>query len=254
MIAIISPAKKLDSQSKVNTSQCTYPELLNKANQLIEELRKFTPSDLEELMSISPQIAEQNYERFLRWDPEAHREGKQALFLFNGQVYAGLDAPSLDEKDISFAQDHLRILSGLYGVLKPLDLILPYRLEMGTKLPNPEGENLYEFWGKQITKKINESLKQEKNPVLVNLASQEYFKSIDSKSIDGKIISPVFKEKKGNQYKVIAIYAKKARGLMSRYMIENKLQDAEALKSFDLDGYIYNEELSSETNWVFTRR
>jgi len=253
MIALISPAKKLDNQSTVQTSQYTYPDMLTQANQLIEELRKFTPSDLEKLMNISPQIAEQNYERFLRWNPDDHKEGKQALFLFNGQAYAGLDAPSLGEEDIAFAQDHLRILSGLYGVLKPLDLILPYRLEMGTKLPNPEGDNLYEFWGTKITQKLNESLKQEKNPILVNLASQEYFQSIDRKSIEGEIISPVFKENKGNQYKTIAIYAKKARGLMSRYIIQNNLQDPDELKSFDLDGYFYNEALSSKTNWVFTR-
>jgi cytoplasmic iron level regulating protein YaaA (DUF328/UPF0246 family) len=190
----------------------------------------------------------------MRWTPEASKDkASQAIFMFNGHVYQNLNAETLSESDLEFAQEHLRILSGLYGILRPLDLIQAYRLEMGTKLTNQRGENLYEFWNTKINEHINKELQKHKNKTLVNLASQEYFKAIQPESINEKIITPVFKEKKGKQYKTIAIYAKKARGEMTRFIIEDKIEDPEALKTFEKDGYVFNEYLSSDTEWVFTR-
>lgn len=254
MIAIISPAKTLDFESKVQTKKYSNPGFLNESEKLIHELRKFKPNEIAKLMSVNDDLANLNVERFLSWErPFKPENAKQALLAFKGQVFVGLDAKSLVESDLLFAQEHLRILSGLYGVLKPLDLIQAYRLEMGTKLKNPKGKNLYEFWGTKLADFINKELSKHKEKTLINLASNEYFKAIKPKTIQGEIITPVFKESRGADFKVITVYAKTARGLMSRFMIKNRIQNTEDLKAFDMDGYLFNQDLSTETEWVFTR-
>lgn len=254
MITIISPAKTLDFDTKVQTKEYSQPDFLNKSEKLVDELKKFSPKELGELMNINNDLATLNYQRFLQWELPFNKENaKQALLVFKGQVFVGLDAKTLLEKDLLFAQDHLRILSGLYGVLRPLDLMQPYRLEMGTKLKNSEGNNLYKFWGTKITEVINQELSKQKNQFLINLASNEYFKAINPKKIKGKIITPVFKEAKGNGFKVITVYAKTARGLISRFMIKNRIEKPEQLKAFESDGYLFNNDLSTENEYVFTR-
>ncbi|MBI9052221.1 MAG: peroxide stress protein YaaA [Bacteroidales bacterium] len=254
MITIISPAKKLDFKSEVKSKEFTIPDLLNDSKILIKELQKLNPVDIVKLMKVSSDIANLNFERNLSWrTPFNLDNSKQAIYAFNGQVYLGLEAKTLSKKDLLFAQDNLRILSGLYGVLRPLDLMQSYRLEMGTALKNPKGKNLYEFWAAKITDKINAELQTHKNKVLINLASNEYYKSVKSKSIKGDIITPVFKEAKGNTYKTIAVYAKTARGLMSRFIIQNRIQNPEDIKTFDVSGYLYNQDLSTSKQWVFTR-
>jgi cytoplasmic iron level regulating protein YaaA (DUF328/UPF0246 family) len=205
-------------------------------------------------MSISDDLAQLNYERNQAWKvPDlADCVSKPAIYLFKGDVYQGLDAPTLDANGVSYAQKHLRILSGLYGLLRPLDLTRPYRLEMGTKLVNPKGKDLYAFWGDQITQLVNTEIAQAGKP-LINLASNEYFKAIKPKRLNAEIITPVFKDMKGGQYKIVSFYAKKARGMMVRYAIDHKVEDAEDLKFFDYGGYQFRPELSSQTHWVYTR-
>lgn len=254
MIAIISPAKTLDFKSKEQTEKYTQPDFLKESEVLIKELRKYKPKELVELMSINSDLANLNFERFLNWGiPFNLENSKQALLAFKGQVYVGLDAKSLDANDLGFAQDHLRIISGLYGILRPLDLMQAYRLEMGTPLKNPEGKNLYEFWRNKITDTINKELKGHKHKVIINLASNEYFKAIKSKLVDGDIITPVFKEEKGNDFKVITVYAKTARGLMSRFIIQNRIEKPEGIKAFDADGYLFSKDMSTDKEWVFIR-
>jgi len=254
MITIISPAKKLEQSSQSITNQYTTPELIKDAEELIDELRQLSPQDIEELMGVSRDIAEMNYERFMRWTRNISKENAQrAIFMFNGHVYKRLNSKSLNEDDLEFAQKHLNILSGLYGILRPLDLIQPYRLEMGTPLKTERGNNLYEFWNNKINKNINAALQDQENPTLINLASREYFKAIKPNSVKGNIITPIFKEKKNNEYKTIAVYAKKARGAMTRFIIKEKINNPEALKTFEEEGYIFNEELSYKNEWVFTR-
>lgn len=254
MIAIISPAKTLDFESQVQTKKYSDPDFLDDSEELIQELRKFKPNEIAKLMSVNDELANLNFERFLHWQrPFNTDNAKQALLAFKGQVFVGLDAKSLSENELLFAQEHLRILSGLYGVLRPLDLIQPYRLEMGIKLKNPKGKNLYEFWGTKLAELINKELAKQKEKTLINLASNEYYKAIKPKTIQGDIITPVFKESKGNGYKVITVYAKTARGLMSRFIIKNRIQHSEDLKAFDMDGYLFNQDLSTEKEWVFTR-
>ena len=254
MITILSPAKKLDFNKTVQSKLNSQPDFLDDSKILINELRKLKPKDISKLMKISDDLANLNVERNLSWStPFNMSNARQAIFAFRGQAYIGLDADSLDDHDLKFAQDHLIILSGLYGVLKPLDLMQAYRLEMGTNLKNPRGKNLYEFWGDKITDDINKELAKQKHKVLVNLASNEYFKSIKPKLLKGEIITPIFKEEKGGGYKVITVYAKTARGLMSHFMIKNRIENPEDLKAFDTDGYLYNEDLSTEKEWVFTR-
>lgn len=254
MLSIISPAKTLDFKTKVPTDKYSNPDFLKESKILIEQLRKLKPKELAKLMSISDDLANLNFERFLKWGTPFNLENaKQALLAFKGQVYVGLDAKTFNEDDLSFAQDHLRILSGLYGMLRPLDLMQAYRLEMGTDLQNPNGKNLYEFWGTKISDAINKELKNFKTKVLVNLASNEYYKAIKPKLIQGDIITPVFKEAKGNTFKVIAVYAKTARGLMSRFIIKNRIENSDDLKAFDMDGYLFNHDLSTDKEWVFTR-
>jgi len=254
MITIISPAKTLDFKSEVQTSINSQPGFLQDSKILMKELVKLNPKDIVRLMKVNDDIANLNFERNLSWKtPFTTDNAKQALLAFRGQVYVGLDAKTLTEDDLVFAQDNLIILSGLYGALKPLDLIQAYRLEMGIALKNPIGKNLYEFWGTKIGEFLNNELAKHKNKVLINLASNEYFKSIKPKLINGEIITPIFKEAKGNEYKVITVYAKTARGLMSRFIIQNRIETPEDIKAFDTDGYLFNRDLSSEKEWVFTR-
>ena len=254
MLTIISPAKTLDFKSDVQTKQYSQPNFLNDSKVLIDELRKLNPKDIAKLMSVNDEIANLNFERNISWKtPFTPDNAKQSLLAFKGQVYIGLDAKTLSEDDLLFAQNHLRILSGLYGILRPLDLMQTYRLEMGIPLKNPKGKNLYEFWGTKITDTINNELSRHKHKVLINLASNEYYKVVKSKLIKGDIITPVFKEDKGNEFKVVTVYAKTARGLMSRFIIQNRIENPENIKAFDTDGYLFNRDLSTEKEWVFTR-
>ena len=254
MLIVISPAKKLDYDAPAKTKKFTMPDFLDDSAELISLLRKYSAMDLAELMHLSMNLAELNFDRYYQWKKDyGTEEAKQCLLAFKGDVYAGMDAESFSAKDLDFAQSHLRILSGLYGLLRPLDLMMPYRLEMGTKLENERGKNLYEFWGDTITNAINKQLKAQKDDILINLASNEYFKSVKPKQIEGRIITPQFKENKNGTYKMIGIYAKKARGLMSRFILLNRLKNPEEIKEFDYEGYQFNKELSKGDQWVFTR-
>lgn len=254
MLALISPAKTLDYQSTLPTDEQTLPRLLQQSQQLIDVSRKLSASQIASLMSVSEKIANLNVERFRDWDSDFDlSNARQAIFAFKGDVYTGLDAYHLDEKDFKFAQKHLRMLSGLYGLLRPLDLMMPYRLEMGTRLENPRGHNLYEFWGDIITNLINEDLEQAGSNVLVNIASDEYYKSVKESKIKAEIIKPVFLDQKNGKYKVISFYAKKARGLMARFIIENQLSSIDDLKSFNTDGYYFDAASSLAGELVFKR-
>lgn len=254
MLALISPAKTLDYETALPTDTYTQPRLLEQSQQLIDVCRKLSATEIASLMTVSEKIANLNVERFRDWNAEFDfSNARQALFAFKGDVYTGLDAYHLKDHDIDFAQQHLRMLSGLYGLLRPLDLIMPYRLEMGAKLKNSRGNNLYEFWGSIITDKINQDLAEIDAKLLVNLASDEYYKSVNEKKIRAEIIKPVFLDQKNGKYKVISFYAKKARGLMARYLIENKLSQVEQLKAFDSEGYYFDAESSSDKELVFKR-
>lgn len=255
MLIVISPAKKLDYETPSKTKVYTLPDYLDDAEILIRRMRDFSVLDISELMHVSSKIAELNFDRYEAWNKRfTPTNAKQAILAFMGDVYTGLDASSLKQADLKYAQKHLRILSGLYGLLRPLDLMKAYRLEMGTKLQTDKGKNLYEYWGMKITDGLNAQMKAIKTDALINLASNEYFKSVKVRQIAGNVITPAFKEYKNGDYKMIGIYAKKARGLMSRYIIENRLSDPQDIKSFDIDGYQFNKKLSSELNLVFTRR
>ena len=254
MLIIISPAKTLDFTTPAQTDRSTQPELLDESQVLIERARQLSIFDIADLMKVSIKLAELNFERFEKWQrPFTSANAKQALLAFKGDVYTGLGADDFSKADLDFAQGHLRILSGLYGLLRPLDLMQPYRLEIGRSLSNPRGKNLYEFWGDKITDAINRQLRREKEAVLINLASNEYFKSVKPKKLTGRLITPNFKELKNESYKVIGVHAKKARGMMSRFIIKNHLTDVEDLKSFTNMGYHFNPELSNDTDWIFTR-
>ncbi|MHA3981926.1 peroxide stress protein YaaA [Acinetobacter venetianus] len=254
MLALISPAKTLDYETALPTDTYTQPRLLEQSQQLIDVCRKLSATEIASLMSVSEKIANLNVDRFREWNADFDfSNARQALFAFKGDVYTGLDAYHLKDQDIDFAQQHLRMLSGLYGLLRPLDLMMPYRLEMGTKLKNARGHNLYEFWGNMITEQINQDLAEIDVKVLVNLASDEYYKSVNEKKIQAEIIKPVFLDQKNGKYKVISFYAKKARGLMARYLIENKLSQVEQLKAFDSEGYYFDAESSSNKELVFKR-
>jgi len=254
MLMVVSPAKNLDYETAPQTKQSSQPDFLDQAEVLMQDLRKLAPHQLSQLMGISDKLGSLNYDRNQAWSqPFTSDNAKQALLAFNGDVYTGLDAASFKADDFKFAQKHLRILSGLYGLLKPLDLMQPYRLEMGSKFANQGGKNLYEFWGETITDALNTQLKKTKSEVLLNLASNEYFKSVKPKSLNAEIIAPAFKDWKNGQYKIISFYAKKARGLMAAYVIKNRITEAAQLKQFDAAGYYYNTELSTDKQWIFTR-
>lgn len=254
MLMLLSPAKTLDFETAPVTDKATQPDFLDQSRELIGVLRDLAPQDISSLMSLSDKLGQLNYDRYQQWHtPFTPDNAKQAALAFKGDVYTGLNAEQFKAGDFTFAQKHLRILSGLYGLLRPLDLIQPYRLEMGTKLANPRGDNLYQFWGERLTQAINDQLATLKSTVVVNLASNEYFKSVQPKQLSAPLITPVFKDWKNGQYKIISFYAKKARGLMAAYAIQNRIQDAEALKAFDVEGYAYNDDLSKGAQWVFTR-
>lgn len=255
MLVVISPAKSLDYETPVKIRKFTQADFLEDSAQLISQLRELSPAQVSSLMSISPNLGELNQSRFKQWHmPFDKDNARQALFAFKGDVYIGLDAYGLSSADVSFAQNHLRILSGLYGLLRPLDLIQPYRLEMGTSLKNSKGNSLYQFWGDKITDALNQELNAHRNSVLVNLASNEYFKSVRTKQLQADVISPVFKDFSNGQYKIVSFFAKKARGLMSAYIIKNRLHKAEDLLVFDVDGYRYSEKDSTSHAPVFLRK
>ena len=255
MLIVISPAKTLDFETPSRVPAFTLPEFLDDSAELIDELRAFEPHRLSDLMGISPKLADLNSNRYHDWSlPFTADNARQSVLAFKGDVYAGLDAGSLDSEDLQFAQQHLRILSGLYGVLKPLDLMQPYRLEMGTKLKNRRGKDLYDFWDDRINQALGRELAAQDDPVLVNLASNEYFNSVQPEKLAARIITPGFKEERNGEYKFISFTAKKARGLMSRYIIRNRLSDPEDLRGFNLEGYRYNASLSGADRPVFTRK
>lgn len=254
MLMIISPAKTLDYESPLATETYTQPDYLDDACELIDQLKDLEPHQVSNLMSISDKLGQLNAERFRTWHtPFTPDNARQAILAFKGDVYTGLDAESFSEDDFAFAQQHLRMLSGLYGLLRPLDLMQPYRLEMGTKLANPRGKDLYTFWGERISQWLNEDLEAQGDQVLLNLASQEYFGAVKPKALNARVIDTVFKDQKNGQYKIISFYAKKARGLMARYVIKERLQDPEGLKDFNLDGYRFDAASSSENQLVFLR-
>ena len=251
---LLSPAKTLDYETPATTDSFSIPDYLGKSSELVKVLKQKSFLDLMELMQVSQKIAELNVERFNQWKlPFSTENAKQAVLAFKGDVYTGLDASALSENRLAYTQSHLRILSGLYGLLRPLDLMQPYRLEMGLKLTTKKGENLYQFWGEKITDALNVLLAKQDEPVLINLASNEYFKSVQKKNLDGRLITPEFKDWKNGKYKMISFFAKKARGLMVRYAIDHNIQKAEVLQNFDYDGYHFNLELSRADKWVFSR-
>ena len=254
MLIVVSPAKTLDYESPLATEKFTQPDLVSYSKELIEVCRKLTPADVSSLMKVSDKIADLNVGRFQEWSETFTTDNaRQAILAFKGDVYTGLEAETLSDADFDYAQDHLRMLSGLYGLLKPLDLMQPYRLEMGTKLANEEGTNLYQFWGNVITDKLNEAIAAQGDNVLINLASNEYFKAVKPKNLDAQVITPIFKDCKNGQYKVISFYAKKARGMMARYIIENRIESVADLTKFDVAGYYFVEEESTPTDLVFKR-
>lgn len=255
MLAVISPAKNLDWHTPIPKIKASQPALLEQAERLVNQLRPLPPRDVSALMRISDKLGQLNYQRYQDWQrPFTKSNARPAIFAFAGDVYQGLDAHSLNAEDLAFAQNHLRILSGLYGLLRPLDLIQAYRLEMGTALANPEGKDLYAFWGRQITDALNVQLKKLSSSTVINLASNEYFKAVKAKELGANVLEPVFKDWKNGQYKVISFYAKKARGLMSAYIVKKRLTRADELRAFDWGGYQFNETMSDDQKWTFTRR
>ncbi len=253
MIIVLSPAKSLDYQTPPTLAEYSQPDFLDQSQQLIEGLRELSPAQVASLMKISDPLAALNVTRYAEWTrPFTLDNAKQAVLAFNGDAYEGLAAPSLSLADLHFAQAHLRILSGLYGLLRPLDLMQPYRLEMGTRFANSGGRDLYVFWGEHITDALNSALRDAGAKVLVNLASEEYFKAVKSKKLSVPVIQPVFEDWSGGKFRVVSFYAKRARGLMARLAIVNRLTDAAGLKDFD--GYAYTADSSSDRVWVFRRR
>ena len=254
MLMVISPAKTLDYETAPATERFTQPQYLDHSQALIEQLRELSPAQISELMHVSDKIGGLNAARFGSWTPAfTPANAKQALLAFKGDVYTGLDAQSFAEADFDYAQEHLRMLSGLYGLLRPLDLMQPYRLEMGTKLANARGKDLYAFWGPRISEWLNEALADQGDDILLNLASNEYFSAIKRSVLKARVIDTEFKDLKNGQYKIISFYAKKARGLMSRFVIQERINDPAALKQFDAQGYRFNAQQSSADKLVFLR-
>ena len=255
MLIFLSPAKSLDYKTPPHVAAYTQPAWLPQSIALIEQLRRLSPADIANLMGLSDQLAVLNFKRYAEWSlPFTPDNAKQAVLAFDGDVYDGLSAKTLSADDLDFAQQHVRILSGLYGILRPLDLMQPYRLEMGTRFVNRAGKDLYAFWGETLLDAINAELAEMARPVAVNLASEEYFKAAVGRKIRGEVIQPVFEDWKGGRYKIISFYAKRARGLMTRYAILNRLTEPEGLQGFDSDGYAFAPEASDATTWVFRRR
>lgn len=254
MLMVISPAKTLDYDTPPATRQFTQPQHLDQAQELIQVLRDLSPVEIAQLMKLSDKLAALNAARYGSWTSHFTPENaKQAILAFKGDVYTGLNAEDFSEEDFDFAQRHLRMLSGLYGVLRPLDLMQPYRLEMGTKLLNPRGKDLYAFWGERISQWLNEALAEQEDDVLLNLASNEYFSAVKRKALKARVINVDFKDLKNGQYKIISFYAKKARGLMARHVIRERISTPEQLKAFDSEGYRYSAEQSSPDHLVFLR-
>ncbi len=254
MLMVISPAKTLDYATPPVTAQYSLPEHLEHSAELVAQLRGMTPAQLAELMGLSDKLAGLNAARYAEWNSEpTPANARQALLAFRGDVYTGLDADSFDAEDFAFAQRHLRILSGLYGVLRPLDLMQPYRLEMGTRLANARGKDLYAFWGERITNWLARALAEQGDAVLLNLASSEYFSAVQRKALGARIVDTEFRDLKNGQYKIISFYAKKARGLMARHVIRNRITCPAALQDFNAEGYRYSAERSSPDKLVFLR-
>ena len=255
MIALIAPAKRLDYDSDLSVEDFSIAEHLKESKKLIKELQKKSPEDLSSLMGLSENLSVLNFERNMNWQvpKKPSNEVRQAIFAFKGDVYVGLDSGTLSKSDIKYAQKNLAILSGLYGLLKPLDLMYPYRLEMGTKMKNEKGKNLYEFWGNKITTSINALAKKNNSKGIINLASVEYFTSVKTENLDLPVYSPVFKDFKNGKYKIISFFAKKARGSMARFVIQNKIKNPADLNKFNLGGYKYSKKDSSEYSPVFLR-
>jgi cytoplasmic iron level regulating protein YaaA (DUF328/UPF0246 family) len=254
MIITLSPSKGQDFETPGLTKKYSQPADIKDSELLIKELRKIKAAKLQQLMAVSSNIAELNVGRYQTFKtPFTTRNARQAIFAFKGDVYGAIDVEHFSAEDFAYAQDHLRILSGLYGCLRPLDLIQPYRLEMKTRLKNPRGENLYQFWGEQITNSLNKALKKQQQPVLVNLASNEYFKSVKPKLLQGELLNINFKETKDGKTRVVAIFAKRARGMMADYIIRNKIENPAGIKKFRKDGYRWSKELSDDKQWTFER-
>ncbi len=254
MLIVLSPAKTLDYDTPPATDIHSQPDFIQHSAELIDTLRELSPAQIASLMQVSDALAALNVGRYASWSPKfTPKNSKQAILAFNGDVYEGLDAPSLKLRQLEYAQSHIRILSGLYGVLRPLDLMQPYRLEMGTRLANSRGKDLYAFWGELVTQRLNEVLADQKSKALVNLASEEYFKVVKPKLLNAPVISPVFEDWKNGKYKVISFYAKRARGLMARYAAINGIKKAEELKDFDSEGYAFDKKASTEHSWLFRR-
>ena len=256
MLILVSPAKTLDYESELNIDDFSVASHLSDSEILIKELQKKSPDDLSSLMGLSEKLSVLNFERNMNWTKPIKPNGtsRQSIFAFKGDVYQGLDAPSLSKSEINYAQKNLCILSGLYGLLKPLDLMYPYRLEMGTKFKTDRGKNLYEFWGSKINTSINQISKENKSKAIVNLASVEYFSVLKNKEINLPVINPVFKDYKNGEYKIISFFAKKARGTMARFIIQNKIKKADELQNFNLDGYRFSKKESKENLPVFLRK
>ncbi|PKG50782.1 MULTISPECIES: peroxide stress protein YaaA [Halomonadaceae] len=255
MLSVISPAKTLDFETPPTTTKVTQPDFLKQSQALIDILRDYSPQQISELMGISDKLAGLNAARFEEWQPPfTLSNAKPAAQAFQGDVYTGLQAESFSEAENRYAQSHLRILSGLYGLLRPLDLIQPYRLEMGTKLSNSAGKDLYAYWKPTLTPALNEAIAESGSKVLVNLASNEYFKAVDVRQLDARVITPVFKDEKNGTFKIISFYAKKARGLMSAWLIQQQINEPDQLKSFDVAGYRFDASASQGDTFVFTRK
>ncbi|MDC0403480.1 peroxide stress protein YaaA [Porticoccaceae bacterium] len=257
MLILISPAKKLDSHPDPWPEKfpaTTQPQMLDASRELINQLQQLTPAEVGGLMKLSDKLATLNFERFQTWsEPFTHNNAQPALFAFQGDVYQGLDANQLSAEELQWAQQHLRILSGLYGVLRPLDLMQPYRLEMGTKFANHRGSNLYQFWGDAITAQLNQTCAETQHGVVVNLASNEYFSAVKPAQLDGELITPQFYDRKNGEYKIISFYAKRARGSMAAHIIKNRLTESQQLLDFDLDGYRYSDAMSKPGKPAFCR-
>ncbi|MFL6675360.1 MAG: peroxide stress protein YaaA [Massilia sp.] len=253
MLIVLSPAKSLDLDTPPTTKLHTTPDFIDRAAELIGVLRGYSPGQVGELMSISDTLAMLNVSRYAHWTPD-HAEARQAIMSFDGDVYAGFDARSLTSRQLAYAQSHVRILSGLYGLLRPLDLMHPYRLEMGTRLANPRGKDLYAFWGETVTAALNQVIADSGAKALVNLASEEYFKSVRPKLLAAPVITPVFEDWKNGKYKIISFYAKRARGMMARYATVKGIKDPKKLKGFDVDGYAFDEQRSDDKTWLFRRK
>ncbi|NHQ90061.1 peroxide stress protein YaaA [Janthinobacterium lividum] len=253
MLIVLSPAKSLDLETPPTTSLHSTPDFLDHSAQLIDRMRQFSPAEVGSLMGISDALSALNVARYASWTPTL-TEARQAIMAFNGDVYAGFEARSLQPAQLDYAQSRVRILSGLYGLLRPLDLIHPHRLEMGTRLSTARGKDLYAFWGDTITNGLNRTAKEQGAQVLVNLASEEYFKSVKPRQLDVPVIAPVFEDWKNGKYKIISFYAKRARGMLARYAAVNNIRDPQQLKQFDVDGYAYVPEASNDTSWVFRRK